>query len=101
MPFLGWSDATNAFFTIGHSNRRIVDFADLLRESGVNLVVDRGRALTRNSISRASLNCYHLGKSTMSILPNSGVSGEKRTEGCLRPMAISECAAFGIMLIMP
>jgi uncharacterized protein (DUF488 family) len=40
MPFLGWSDATNAFFTIGHSNRRIVDFADLLRESGVNLVVD-------------------------------------------------------------
>jgi uncharacterized protein (DUF488 family) len=30
----------NTFFTIGHSTRTIVEFADLLQESGVNLVVD-------------------------------------------------------------
>jgi uncharacterized protein (DUF488 family) len=30
----------NTFFTIGHSTRTIAEFADLLRESGVNLVVD-------------------------------------------------------------
>jgi uncharacterized protein (DUF488 family) len=30
----------NTFFTIGHATRTIVEFADLLRESGVNLVVD-------------------------------------------------------------
>jgi uncharacterized protein (DUF488 family) len=35
-----WSDATNTFFTIGHSTRTIVEFVDLLRESGVGLVVD-------------------------------------------------------------
>src|ERR1700730_7981445 len=34
-----WSQA-NSFFTIGHSTRTIVEFADLLQESGVNLVVD-------------------------------------------------------------
>jgi uncharacterized protein (DUF488 family) len=31
---------TSIFFTIGHSTRTIVDFVDLLRESGVDLVVD-------------------------------------------------------------
>ena len=31
---------TNTFFTIGHSTRTIVEFVDLLRESGANLVVD-------------------------------------------------------------
>jgi uncharacterized protein (DUF488 family) len=30
----------NSFFTIGHSTRTIVEFAGLLQESGVNLVVD-------------------------------------------------------------
>jgi uncharacterized protein (DUF488 family) len=30
----------NTFFTIGHSTRTIVEFADLLQESGVNFVVD-------------------------------------------------------------
>ena len=30
----------NTFFTIGHSTRTIVEFADLLQESEVNLVVD-------------------------------------------------------------
>lgn len=35
-----WSDDTNTFFTIGHSTRTIVEFVDLLRESGVNLVID-------------------------------------------------------------
>jgi hypothetical protein len=30
----------NTFFTIGHSIRTIVEFADLLQESGVNFVVD-------------------------------------------------------------
>jgi uncharacterized protein (DUF488 family) len=31
---------TSTFFTIGHSTRTIPEFADLLRESGVDLVVD-------------------------------------------------------------
>ncbi|MGO4570156.1 DUF488 family protein [Rhizobium sp. 2YAF20] len=31
---------TNTFFTIGHSTRTIVEFADLLQQSGVQLVVD-------------------------------------------------------------
>ncbi len=35
-----WSDATNTFFTIGHSTRTIVEFVDLLRESGISLVID-------------------------------------------------------------
>ena len=35
-----WSDATNTFFTIGHSTRTIVEFVDLLRELGVDLVID-------------------------------------------------------------
>ena len=35
-----WSDATNTFFTIGHSTRTIIEFVDLLRESSVDLVVD-------------------------------------------------------------
>jgi uncharacterized protein (DUF488 family) len=30
----------NTFFTIGHSTRTIVEFVDLLRQSGVNLVAD-------------------------------------------------------------
>ena len=30
----------NTFFTIGHSTRTIVEFADFLRESGVDLVID-------------------------------------------------------------
>jgi hypothetical protein len=38
--FVRWSDDTNAFFTIGHSTRTIVEFVDLLRESGVDLVID-------------------------------------------------------------
>jgi hypothetical protein len=38
--FAAWSDDTNNFFTIGHSTRTIVEFVDLLRESGVSLVVD-------------------------------------------------------------
>jgi hypothetical protein len=32
--------ATNTFFTIGHSTRSIAEFAGLLGESGVNLVID-------------------------------------------------------------
>ena len=35
-----WSDDTTVFFTIGHSTRTIAEFVDLLRESGVNLVID-------------------------------------------------------------
>jgi uncharacterized protein (DUF488 family) len=35
-----WSDHTHTFFTIGHSTRTIVEFVDLLRESGVELVID-------------------------------------------------------------
>ena len=35
-----WSNDTNTFFTIGHSTRTIVEFVDLLRESGVGLVID-------------------------------------------------------------
>ena len=31
---------TNSFFTIGHSTRTIAEFVELLRESGVDLVVD-------------------------------------------------------------
>ena len=38
--FAARSDATNSFFTIGHSTRTIVEFVDLLRESGAGLVVD-------------------------------------------------------------
>ena len=39
--FAAWSDDdTNTFFTIGHSTRTIVEFVDLLRESGVGLVID-------------------------------------------------------------
>ena len=38
--FVRWSDDTNTFFTIGHSTRTIVEFVDLLRESGVDLVID-------------------------------------------------------------
>jgi uncharacterized protein (DUF488 family) len=38
--FARWSDDTNSFFTIGHSTRTIVEFVDLLRESGVDLVID-------------------------------------------------------------
>jgi uncharacterized protein (DUF488 family) len=34
------SDDTNAFFTIGHSTRTLAEFVDLLRESGVDLVID-------------------------------------------------------------
>jgi uncharacterized protein (DUF488 family) len=33
-------DITISFFTIGHSTRTIVEFADLLRESAVNHIVD-------------------------------------------------------------
>jgi uncharacterized protein (DUF488 family) len=33
-------DDTNTFFTIGHSTRTFVEFVDLLRESGVGLVID-------------------------------------------------------------
>ena len=40
MRFAPWSDDTNTFFTIGHSTRTIVEFVDLLRESGVDLVID-------------------------------------------------------------
>ncbi|OSI24559.1 DUF488 domain-containing protein [Bradyrhizobium canariense] len=39
-PFAAWSDATNTFFTIGHSTRTIVEFVDLLRESDIRLVID-------------------------------------------------------------
>lgn len=35
-----WNDDTNIFFTIGHSTRTIVEFVDLLRESGIGLVID-------------------------------------------------------------
>lgn len=35
-----WGADTNTFFTIGHSTRTIAEFADLLRESRVDLVVD-------------------------------------------------------------
>jgi Protein of unknown function, DUF488 len=35
-----WSENTNTFFTIGHSTRTVVEFVDLLRESGVDLVID-------------------------------------------------------------
>jgi uncharacterized protein (DUF488 family) len=35
-----WSDATNTFFTIGHSTRTTDEFVDLLRESGISLVID-------------------------------------------------------------
>ena len=38
--FAAWRDDTNIFFTIGHSTRTIVEFVDLLREAGVNLVID-------------------------------------------------------------
>jgi hypothetical protein len=38
--FARWSNDTNTFFTIGHSTRTIVEFVDLLRESGVDLVID-------------------------------------------------------------
>jgi uncharacterized protein (DUF488 family) len=38
---------TNTFFTIGHSTRTIVEFADLLRESGVDFVIDV-RAIPRS-----------------------------------------------------
>ena len=38
--FARWSENTNTFFTIGHSTRTIVEFVDLLRESGVDLVID-------------------------------------------------------------
>jgi uncharacterized protein (DUF488 family) len=38
--FAGWRDDTSTFFTIGHSTRTIVEFVDLLRESGVDLVID-------------------------------------------------------------
>ncbi|MGA8901954.1 DUF488 family protein [Bradyrhizobium sp.] len=31
---------THTFFTIGHSTRTIVEFVDLLQESGVGLVID-------------------------------------------------------------
>ena len=34
------SDDTNTFYTIGYSTRPIVEFVDLLRESGVGLVID-------------------------------------------------------------
>jgi len=37
----------NPFFTIGHSTRTIPEFADLLREAGVTLVVDV-RSMTRS-----------------------------------------------------
>jgi uncharacterized protein (DUF488 family) len=36
----GYGEITSNFFTIGHSTRTITEFADLLRESGVNYVVD-------------------------------------------------------------
>jgi hypothetical protein len=35
-----WSRDTHSFFTIGHSTRTIAEFAGLLRDSGVGLVVD-------------------------------------------------------------
>lgn len=35
-----WSDDTNTFFTIGHSTRTIAEFVDLLRESGVDQIID-------------------------------------------------------------
>jgi uncharacterized protein (DUF488 family) len=35
-----WSDATNTFFTIGHSTRTTDEFVNLLRESGISLVID-------------------------------------------------------------
>jgi hypothetical protein len=38
--FARWSDDTNTFFTIGHSTRTIAEFVDLLRESGVVIVID-------------------------------------------------------------
>ncbi len=40
LPPTGPGANTNIFFTIGHSTRTIVEFADLLQESGVDLVVD-------------------------------------------------------------
>ncbi|MEO6839696.1 MAG: DUF488 domain-containing protein [Bradyrhizobium sp.] len=40
MPLARWSKDTNTFFTIGHSTRTIAEFVDLLREAGVNLVID-------------------------------------------------------------
>jgi hypothetical protein len=39
IPTAGSGD-TNTFFTIGHSTRTIVELADLLHESGVDLVID-------------------------------------------------------------
>ena len=46
------------FFTIGHATRTIVEFADLLRESGVDLVVDvrsMPRARTNPQFNQQSL----------------------------------------------
>ncbi len=40
MRGLRWSGNTNSFFTIGHSTRSIGEFVDLLRESGVDFVID-------------------------------------------------------------
>ena len=37
---VGWSGDTSTFFTIGHSTRTIVDFAGLLQDSSVDLVID-------------------------------------------------------------
>jgi uncharacterized protein (DUF488 family) len=39
-PSFRWSDDTNRFLTIGHSTRTIAEFVDLLRESGVERVID-------------------------------------------------------------
>ena len=71
----------NTFFTIGHSTRTIVEFADLLQESQFNLVVDdssRDRAPTRSSIGKAFLKRWHLGRSVMSISPNLASLGDPR-----------------------
>ncbi len=40
MPGHVIGDDTKTFFTIGHSTRTVVEFGDLLRESGISLVVD-------------------------------------------------------------
>ena len=95
----------NTFFTIGHSTRTIVEFADLLQESGVNLVVDVRsipRSRTNPQFNRQglpeALAPWQIGYEHIAEL--GGLRGTREAQNPHR-MPIGGYAAFATMRTMP
>jgi hypothetical protein len=101
----GGSGDTNTFFTIGHSTRTIVEFADLLQESGVDLVIDvrsMPRSRTNPQFNQQSLP-EALAPWQIGYEHIAGLGGLRESRAALnpRPILIGACAAFETMRTTP